>query len=435
MEHVNFDEFTPSNLEEWTAIAIKELKGKSYAEALVKFTDDNIFIEALYNSENSPKNEISLSEFPYTRGVKQDNSWKINEDIYFTSPKEGNEKALKALAGGANSVTFFGNITSEKEAEVLLKNIMLDIIDSYYLLNDDAYEIISQYFSKNYPKTNLSGGFLMEKISSENLYQSPLFSYYNINGYTFNSDGATTVQEIALSLAKANELLHQLSQNGLSIDDASALIKFSLGSSPNYFEEIAKIRALRTLWSNIVEAYQPQHDCSRVAFVMSKTSAFYLAGVDVNNNILRNTTQAMSSVLGGCNLLTVVPHNFDDNNDFALRIARNIQLILQEESYFNKVSDIAGGAYFVEYLTAQICDKAWELFQYIEAKGGYSAFEKSGELSTLLNESLVKKKQAIEQKIKTVIGVNKYPNANDKTIVHTDKNRLTSFLEKQTATI
>ncbi|MFP5471440.1 MAG: methylmalonyl-CoA mutase family protein [Bacteroidia bacterium] len=435
MEHVNFNEFTPSNLEEWKAIATKELKGKSYEDVLVKFTEDNIPVEALYNSENSPKNEISLSEFPYTRGVKNDNSWKINEDIYFATPIEGNKKALKALAGGANSVTFIGEIFSNNDAEQLLNNIMLDIIDAYYVLNNEGYAFVSEYFAKNYEKINLTGGFLMEEISSKNLYQSPLFSYYNINGYSFNNNGATTVQEIALCLAKANELSHQLNQNGLNIDEASALIKFSLGCSPNYFEEIAKIRTLRTLWSNVVDAYKPQHACSRVAYIMNKTSSFYHAGLDINNNILRNTTQAMSAVLGGCNALTVSPHNFDDNNDFALRVARNIQLILQEEAYFNKVSDPSGGAYFVEYLTEQLCEKSWALFQAIETKGGFSSFQKNGDLDKLLNESLSLKKHAVEQKEKTVLGVNKHPNANDKTPINTNKNHLTSFLEKQTKAI
>ena len=430
MERVSFDQFTPSNLEEWKAIVSKDLKGKSYDETLVKYTDDAIRVEALFNSENSPKTEL-----PYARGVKHDNSWKINEDVFFSTPKEGNVKALKALASGANSVTFIGNITSLKDAEVLLKDVMLDIIDSYYTCSETSCAFISEYLEKNYSKINLTGGFLLEKVSSQNLYTSPLFSFYTVNGYNFNSNGATTVQELALCLAKGNELLHQLVENNIDVDDASAQLKFTLGCSPNYFEEIAKIRALRTLWSNVVNAYNPQHNCSKVAYVMSKTSTFYLAGVDVNNNILRNTTQAMSAVLGGCNVLTVAPHNFDNTNDFALRIARNIQLILQEESYFNKVADIGGGAYFIEYLTDKLCEKAWQLFQQIEAKGGFSAFKNSGELDTLLNESLTKKKIAVEQKQKTVIGVNKYPNANDKNVVNTDKHHLTSFLEKQSATI
>jgi methylmalonyl-CoA mutase len=430
MSHSLFSEFSPTTFEEWKAIVLKDLKGADYDKTLLKSTDEGIVIDALYNQETVTIPRQEIGTFPYTRGAKQDNAWKINEDIYFSSAKEGNAKALKALAGGANSVSFYGEISSLTDVEILLKDIMLDIIDSYYFCSETSCAFISEYLEKHYSKINLTGGFLLEGESKTTLYESPLFSHYNINGYGFNLKGATAVEELALALAKGNELIKQSIANN-SLDDACAKVKFTLGSSPNYFLEIAKIRAFRALWGNVVKAYQPKYSCSQIAFIHSKTSAFYHAGVDINTNILRNTTQAMSSVLGGCNMLTVTPHNLDYSNDFSLRIARNIQLILQEESYFNKVADTSGGAYFIEYLTDELCNNAWTLFQNIEAKGGFSAFEKSGELTTMLNESLQKKQAAVETNSKQVIGVNKHPSKNETQHLAQNIERLTSSFEKK----
>jgi methylmalonyl-CoA mutase len=430
MSHSLFSEFSPTTFEEWKAIVLKDLKGADYDKSLLKSSDEGIVIDALYNQESVSIQHQEIGNFPYTRGAKQDNAWKINEDIYFSSAKEGNTKALKALAGGANSVSFYGEIASAQDAEILLKDVMLDIIDSYYSCSETSCTFISEYFEKHYSKINLTGGFLLEDERKTSLYESPLFSHYNINGYEFNLKGATAVEELAFTLAKGNEMIKQLITNN-SIDEVCATIKFTLGTSPNYFLEIAKIRAFRALWANVVKAYQPKYSCSQIAFIHSKTSAFYHAGIDLNTNILRNTTQAMSSILGGCNTLSVTPHNLDYNNDFSLRIARNIQLIIQEESYFNKVADPSGGAYFIEYLSDELCAKAWKLFQDIEAKGGFSTFEKSGELTAMLTESLQKKQNAVETNIKHIIGVNKHPVKNETQHLTQNIERLTSSFEKK----
>lgn len=418
-----FEEFSPSSLQEWKEKIKIDLKGKEY-DSITSVTEEGILIEPVYHADTI-KNQVP---FPFK---KANNNWSINQAISFNSPKEGNKIALQALASGVNSLTFNGEISNLEESKILLENIMLDIIEVFFITSSKSTLYISEYINAEYKTKEISGGFEISDTleNTQNLYSAENFKLFNIDAFRLHTKGANASEEIAFALSEGVEKIELLSSH-YDIVTAFKKIKFTLGSSTSYFLEIAKIRAFKLLWSNIAGAYKSEYKNS---FIHVKTSPLYHSKLDENNNILRNTTQAMSSILAGCDTLTVTPHSVESNSDFTNRIAKNIQLILQEESYFNKISDPSEGSYYIEYLTQELCSKAWKMFQEIESKGGFSKLKSSGELDTILQHSLNKKKEALTSKTRKMIGVNYHQNPEDKFDIssQSDIERLSESFEKE----
>jgi methylmalonyl-CoA mutase len=201
----------------------------------------------------------------------------------------------------------------------------------------------------------------------------PHFRTIRVNGSNFTNAGTDIVKELAFTLSMANEYMLQLTQRGISSDMAASKIGFCFGTGSNYFFEIAKLRAARLLWSVIVSAYKPENSSSSVMDIHSITSRWNKSAENPHTNLLRTQTEAMSAVLGGTDSLTVEPFDivFRQPDEFSERIARNQQLILKEEAYFDKVADPAGGSYYIENLTSLIADTAWKLFLEVEEQGGF----------------------------------------------------------------
>jgi len=233
-----------------------------------------------------------------------------------------------------------------------------------------------------------------------------------VGAYIFHNAGSTIVQELAFGLAMGNEYLARLTEAGVNIDDAAHAIKFTFAVSSNYFMEIAKFRAARILWANIVEAYKPQQNCSLRMKIHAVTSAWNQTVYDPNVNMLRGTTEAMSAALAGVDSLEVLPYDkaFRQSTEFSNRIARNTQIVLKEEAYFDRVVDPAAGAYYIESLTASIAEEAWKLFKQIEEKGGYIAAFKEGFIQEQIKATVQKRDMNIATRRDILLGTNQYPN-------------------------
>ena len=237
-----------------------------------------------------------------------------------------------------------------------------------------------------------------------------------VNGKNYGNAGASVVQELAFALAQGSEYLSALTDAGVAIEDVAKNIKFNLSVSANYFMEIAKLRAGRMLWAQIVKAYEPKCDCGCKMKVHAETGSWNKTFYDPFVNMLRTQTEAMSAALGGADSITVLPFNaiFEDSSLFSDRIARNQQLLLKEESHLDKVVDPGAGSYYIEELTASISDEAWKLFLEIQEKGGFIAAAKEGSIQAKVKEMANKRDLNVATRRENLLGINQFPNFTEK---------------------
>ncbi len=353
-----FEEFDTVSHQDWIDKINIDLKGKNYKETLVWNSDEGIDIQPFYN------NNLALNTTP---PLKKNNDWKIRETIAIHGIEDANQKALLALKGGANSILFIGEIKDQSEMDALLKDIQTDIIEIHFYNSKPKHtsELIS-----------LSKGIISYDILSDcdNVKIDELIelitSTTNIKTITVKHINDTSiVKELAYNLSKGVEYLNLLTDRGIDANTIAAKMQFTFGISTNYFFEISKLRAARKLWQLVLEEYNV-NDTSMV--IHSETSIEKSSAEDENYEILRNTTKAMSAIIGGCDSLTVQPHD-NKKLDFSNRIARNVQHILKEEAFFDKVNNPSDGAYYIEQLTEEIANKSWQMFQEIEQKCGFLA--------------------------------------------------------------
>ena len=454
-----FEEFPGITVEEWEALINKDLKGADYNKKLIWKTIEGFEVKPYYRAENLKDIKYldsQANEFPFTRGNKlNNNNWQIQQDVAVNKIDEANRKALFSLSNGCNSVGFITNTNNfndnnynfddQKQFCNLVKGIKLEEtqinfisgFDTPVLLSMLEEEIKNQKLDKN--KINsafdydplgfltLNGKFYNEPDEKNafnilhNLIkfvksQLPSAKIIGIHGNYFNNCGSDAVRELAFSLSIANEYLANLTEKGLKIDDITKYIHFNFGVGSNYFIEIAKLRAARILWANIVKAYNPDSEKSEDMFIHSVTSGWNKTIYDPHVNILRLTTEAMSAIIGGTNSLTVKPFDsaYKTSDDFSERVAKNIQIILKEESLFNKVIDPAGGSYYIENLTNMMIEKAWELFKIVEEQGGYIAAFKEGFVQDEIKKTQSKRNNNIATRKEIILGTNQYPNLNEK---------------------
>ena len=233
-----------------------------------------------------------------------------------------------------------------------------------------------------------------------------------VNAFLFNNAGAYISQELGYALAWGNELMAKLTEAGFTADEVAKKIKFNFGISSNYFMEIAKFRAARWLWAEIVAAYKPACECACKMVAHAQTSEWNMTVYDAHVNLLRSQTEAMSAALAGVDSITVRPFDkiYQTPDDFSERIARNQQLLLKEECHLDKVVDPSAGSYYVEVLTNSLADVAWKLFLEVEEKGGFSVAVNAGEIQNAVNASNVARKKAVATRREILLGSNQYPN-------------------------
>lgn len=249
----------------------------------------------------------------------------------------------------------------------------------------------------------------------ETLAGYPHFQCIAVNSVMLNNSGAYIYQELGYALAWGNEYLNRLVEAGVPVDLAAKKIRFNFGISSNYFMEIAKFRAARMLWADIVKAYNPACDCACKMTAHAETSSFNLTLFDAHVNLLRTQTETMSAAIAGVNSITVTPFDktYETPNEFSERIARNQQLLLKEESHMNRIVDPAGGSYYIENLTVAIAQQAWNLFLQVEDEGGMVKAVQAGSVQATINASNKARHEAVSKRKEILLGTNQYPNFNE----------------------
>lgn len=415
-----FSDFKKSSLEEWKNQFIKDLKGKDHG--ILEFNDEieEIAFRAYYHSSELSCKGQQPGNYPYTRGNSQpENNWENAQMIEIKDEKIANNHALKLLMEGVDSI-YFKSIKEATDWSMVLSDIQVEHITVCFEISstDEYLSIIS--LAPVFKSRNVS--FAYDLISNGNINDAAVFAehlkqnqqaVFIINGFGIQQSGGSISQEIGFSINAGHEVLLQLMENGLTIDEAAACIHFNVGIGSNYFNEIAKLRALRTLWAKMIAAYKPEHNCTHS---MSMTATIGLSNKslkDPHTNLLRQTTEAMSAVSGGANKILILPYDSNSTkgmSDLAQRMAINISLILKEESYFDKVIDPAGGSYSVEHLTTFFEEKGWSYFQSLEKLGGLLNIAARTHLFDSVAQTVIKRTNAIAESKMTLIGINKYYN-------------------------
>jgi methylmalonyl-CoA mutase len=250
----------------------------------------------------------------------------------------------------------------------------------------------------------------------EKLKDYPNLRCVMVHSDLLNNSGAYIVQELGYALSWGNEYLQQLTDAGIDADLAAGKIKFYMGISENYFMEIAKFRAARLLWAQIVKQYEPKDDNACKMIINASTSTYNQTVFDSYVNLLRSQTEAMSAALGGVHSMVVTPFDapYEKATDFSERIARNQQLLIKEESHFDRIVDPSAGSYYIEHLTDALAQEAWKLFLKIEDEGGFLEAVKKGVVQDDLNATNVKRHGDAAKRKEFLLGTNQFPNFTEK---------------------
>ena len=441
-----FSDFPGVSTEAWKEKITADLKGADFEKKLVWKTNEGFKVKPFYRQEDLEglkTTEGLPGQFPYVRGIKKDdNTWLVRQDIQVECPKEANAKALDILNKGIDSLGFKVNAKdlNAEYIETLLNGICAECVELNFSTCQghtvELAKLLVEYFQKKgYDLAQLQGsvnydpmGKMMAKGKDLSNFAAtakelvdvlaplPKYRCICVNAVELNNAGSYISQELGYALAWGNEYLNKLIEAGVPATSAAKRIKFNFGISSNYFLEIAKFRAGRMLWANIVNEYKPECECACKMIAHAETSTFNLTLFDAHVNLLRTQTETMSAALAGVNSITVTPFDktYKTPDDFSERIARNQQLLLKEECHFNKVVDPAAGSYFIENLTVSIAKQAWDLFLNVEEEGGMLEAVKAGKVQEAVNASNKARHDAVSKRKEVLLGTNQFPNFNEK---------------------
>ncbi len=410
-----FEEFDSVSSKQWKQKIQVDLKGADYNETLILKTPEGIDVKPFYHQDDQHP------EYTQKTGAT---GWNICQRITVNDEITSNQRAKEALAKGATSLWFvienldisFSKLFNEIDVANTVIHISTLTYDNDFFVRGKDFangKSTSFYLHADLIATfarsgNWSDSQQTDLQSWKNLVDKTASTSVSVDMTLYQNAGSNIVQQLAYGMAHANEYL-----NLLETDTASGVeMCFNVAVGSNYFFEIAKLRALRLLYSTMASAYENSNDCRILAIPTKRNKTLY----DYNTNMLRATTECMSAVLGGVDDICNLPYDaiYHKENEFGDRISRNQLLILKSESYFDKVNNPADGAYYIEELTQQLAEKALDLFKDIEANGGLIKQLVDGTIQRKIKESANKEQSAFDEGKEVLIGTNKYPNDQDR---------------------
>lgn len=442
-----FSEFPPVSTQEWMDKIVADLKGADFEKKLVWKTNEGFNVNPFYRAEDLEgilTTDSLPGTFPYIRGTKTNNNWYVRQEIEVSDPQKANQKALDILNKGVNSLCFVfsGKDFTAQAMATLLNNLQLECIEinfrCCYLESLNITRLLANHVkSQSFDPKKITGSVNFDPFKRilikgkdahidlrttireivQTAAELPNVRVLGVNPYLFNNAGAYGTQELGYALAYGNEYLVFGTEAGLSIEEIARKIKFNFGVGSNYFMEIAKFRAARLLWAQIVNAYLPESASKDAAKmnIHACTSEWNQSTYDAYVNLLRSQTETMSAAIAGVDSITVTPFDnpYKTPDEFSERIARNQQLLLKEEAHFEKIIDASAGSYYIENLTASIAQEAWNTFLSIDEKGGFYAAIQAGSVQNEINASNEKRHAAVASRREILLGTNQYPNFNE----------------------
>tara|TARA_B110000014_G_C20116298_1_gene589683 strand:- start:733 stop:2082 length:1350 start_codon:yes stop_codon:yes gene_type:complete len=427
MSNFLFNEFEEVSSSAWKQKIQVDLKGADYNKTLLWHTNEGITVKPFYHQDEMQEHQ----EIPI-------NNWKVAQLIEVITEEESNIKAHDIISKGVEAIIF--KISSEIDISTLLKGIDVGTIEFQFQFTLLSKSISETLINLNLPNCFLNIDIIGNLAKTGNWHTSlkddfkfiknlvtayPKQNILSVDTTIYQNAGASITQQLAYAIAHANEYFNNFKDGDLP------QIQFITATSGNYFFEIAKVRALKLLYQTIYEAYSSKKSlCSIMSFPSNRNKTIY----DYNVNMLRTTTECMSTILGGANTICNLPydHIYHHTNDFGERIARNQLLVLKEESAFSAVKNPADGAYYIETLTTKLAEKALTIFKLIETGGGFLQQLKEGTIQRKIKESALKEQKQFDDGELVLLGTNKYPNKLDKMKNDLEKNPFLERIERKT---
>ena len=415
-----FNEFEGVSSKAWKQKIQVDLKGADYNATLIYKNNEGIDVKPFYHADE-------FKALPEVSSAKA-TEWKICQSIEVSDAKEANLKAIDAIERGAESILFqiktettsLDDLFQNIDAEKIRIEIKCDFLSEDFAKKLNTIIASNGKQSLTYLHTDIvenlakTGNWYANLKEDYAKFESIVLANYqlSINLNLYQNAGATIVQQLAYSLAHANEYLNKLDNVIASKAKKYLNVTFNVTVGSNYFFEIAKLRALRQLWETLASEYGINTECRIIARPSNRNKTIY----DYNINMLRTTTECMSAVIGGANTICNLPYDslYHKPNEFGDRISRNQLLVLKKESYFDKVNIPADGSYYIESLTEQLAEKALVLFKNIETNGGFLKQLKESIIQRKLKESATKEQANFNAEKLVLLGTNKHPNLDDK---------------------
>ncbi len=452
LEPVSFDEFPPTTYEQWKEEAVASLKGAPFEKKLLSKTYEGITLEPIYTKESAADFAQRLS-FPgaedFLRGVHAggylSETWQIAQSLDIADPVKANEQLRHELEKGATAISFDAPCLSLQDADdivALFQNVCLLKAPLNVYAGPSALPFlgllkarINKLGINEYNYQGCVGADPIGEYARHGKLDASLDCYYQqmgaalrwtgknmpalktilIRATVYHNAGANAVQEVAAAMATAIAYLDALTEQGYSVDQVAKSIRFRFALGANFFMEIAKLRAARMIWSQIIKAYGGSEDAASID-IAAETSYFTQTVYDPYVNVLRATTQAFSGIVGGVSEMNVRPFDaaIRKSDEHSRRIARNIQIMMQNEFNLTSPVDPAGGSWYVETLTGQVAEAIWQTLQKIDAKGGIVAVLQDGSLAAEIGAVLAERFKKLATRADKAVGSNMYPNMTEK---------------------
>jgi methylmalonyl-CoA mutase len=383
-------EFPPVSTEQWEAAIRKDLKGKAPKQKL------------FYRAEDAAPGRL-----PCVLGARDTNEWRIRELVYDAA------SARAALDAGADEIRF---VVDDQSIEQMLDSLPLDRCAVHFEAGERAAEVLEALLLRPLARGSVDYEPLPDFDRAAKLVAQSRalrdFRVITIRAHRFSDAGSTIAQELGLALAEGVEIMAQLTDRGVAPAQAASALAFSFGIGSNYFFEIAKLRAARTLWARALESFQPGLAQAAEMTIYARTSHWTATIYDPHVNLLRSTTAAMAAAIGGADALEVEPFDgtYREPGESGRRLARNTQIILKQEAWLDRVVDPAGGSYYVEVLTDSLAREAWKLLQQVEAAGGFLKYAATGVLERDIAKARADREAAGSTRRCSIVGTNQYPN-------------------------
>ena len=455
---------------DWEALADKESRGRDLTRAM----PEGFTIKPLYTGEDTADLDPGLPGFaPFTRGVKASmyagRPWTIRQYAGFSTAEESNAFYRRNLAAGQKGLSVAFDLATHRgydsdhprvvgdvgkagvaidtvaDMEILFDQIPLDTMSVSMTMNGAVIPVMAFYIvageRQGVSAEQLSGTIqndILKEFMVRNTYiyppepsmrivsdiiaytsaNMPKFNSISISGYHMHEAGATAVQELAFTIADGKEYATRAMAAGLDIDAFAGRLSFFFGIGMNFFMEIAKLRAARTLWYRVMDGLGAKSERSKMLRTHCQTSGVSLQEQDPYNNVIRTTVEAMAATLGGTQSLhtNALDEAIALPTDFSARIARNTQLVLQEESGITDVVDPLGGSYYIEALTAKLVEESEAIMADVEAAGGMTAYVATGKPKAAIERAAAEKQTGIDKGDTVIVGVNKYRLAEEEQI-------------------
>lgn len=410
--------FPPIPTEQWERVIRETVQGPDYAARLIWHPEEGLAVRPYYRAEDIgglPFLNAMPGEFPYTRGTRREGGWRIRESIDAVEPQEANRRAIDAVSAGAEEIAFL-HARTENESDLALLLANLNEIPIHFAGADARMiRLLSERLKKRSHLAGISADldpFADIEFSAETIRSLPQgFRPFVIDAGEFHERAAGAIEEVGFALAAAVDFVAEMQDRDLPIDAIASTIGFSFACGPEFFIQIAKFRAFRMDWAQALITFGATPESAK-ATVHARPCHWDQTAYDRHVNVLRATTEAISSILGGADSISIA--SFDDccrqPDEPSRRLARNTQIILKREALLDRVADPLGGSYLVESLSNSIAARAWKLFQELESAGGYRQAREAGILDAVFERRMKARDEAVAVRRRVITGTNRFAN-------------------------